>query len=86
MILFYKVEISPLWQQKKIREFCEEKGIHVTAYSPLGAKGMLWGTNNVMECQVLKEIAAARGKSMAQVYIHTYIHTYIHPHVSVFTN
>jgi len=66
MILFYKVEISPLWQQKRIREFCEEKGIHVTAYSPLGAKGMLWGTNNVMECQVLKEIAAARGKSIAQ--------------------
>lgn len=62
-----QVEISPLWQQKKIREFCEEKGIHVTAYSPLGAKGMLWGTNNVMECQVLKEIAAARGKSMAQM-------------------
>ncbi|XP_034921430.1 (1S)-1,7-diacetoxy-luvungin A aldo-keto reductase [Populus alba] len=62
-----QVEISPLWQQKKIREFCEEKGIHVTAYSPLGAKGMLWGTNNVMECQVLKEIAAARGKSMAQI-------------------
>jgi hypothetical protein len=27
---------------------------------------MLWGTNNVMECQVLKEIAAARGKSIAQ--------------------
>ncbi|KAG6736117.1 hypothetical protein POTOM_061181 [Populus tomentosa] len=62
-----QVEISPLWQQKKIRDFCEEKGIHVTAYSPLGAKGMLWGTNNVMECQVLKEIAAARGKSMAQI-------------------
>ncbi|KAJ6919093.1 hypothetical protein NC651_013142 [Populus alba x Populus x berolinensis] len=63
-----QVEMSPLWQQKKIREFCEEKGIHVTAYSPLGAKGMLWGTNNVMECQLLKEIAAARGKSMAQVH------------------
>ncbi|KAI5588205.1 hypothetical protein POPTR_005G097000v4 [Populus trichocarpa] len=62
-----QVEISPLWQQKRIREFCEEKGIHVTAYSPLGAKGMLWGTNNVMECQVLKEIAAARGKSIAQM-------------------
>ncbi|XP_061972018.1 non-functional NADPH-dependent codeinone reductase 2-like [Populus nigra] len=62
-----QVEISPLWQQKKIREFCEEKGIHVTAYSPLGAKGTLWGTNNVMECQVLKEIAAARGKSIAQI-------------------
>ncbi|XP_011022105.1 PREDICTED: non-functional NADPH-dependent codeinone reductase 2-like isoform X2 [Populus euphratica] len=62
-----QVEISPLWQQKKIREFCKEKGIHVTAYSPLGAKGMSWGTNNVMECQVLKEIAAARGKSMAQI-------------------
>ncbi|KAG5550526.1 hypothetical protein RHGRI_015479 [Rhododendron griersonianum] len=31
-----QVEISPLWQQKKLRKFCEEKGIHVTAYSSLG--------------------------------------------------
>ncbi|CAK7355460.1 unnamed protein product [Dovyalis caffra] len=62
-----QVELSPLWQQKKTRDFCEAKDIHVTAYAPLGAKGMLWGTNKVMDCEVLKEIAAARGKSIGQI-------------------
>ncbi|KAF8398864.1 hypothetical protein HHK36_014728 [Tetracentron sinense] len=62
-----QVEMNPLWQQKKLREFCKEKGIHITAYSPLGAKGAPWGTNQVMECEVLKEIAKARGKTVAQV-------------------
>ncbi|KAH9745917.1 Deoxymugineic acid synthase 1 [Citrus sinensis] len=62
-----QVELNPVWQQKKLRDFCEKKGIHITAYSPLGAKGTVWGTNRVMECQVLKEIANAKGKSVAQV-------------------
>ncbi|KAA8532402.1 hypothetical protein F0562_032429 [Nyssa sinensis] len=62
-----QVEISPLWQQKKLRKFCEEKGIHVTAYSPLGARGTIWGSNKVMDCEVLKEIADAKGKTIAQV-------------------
>ncbi|PON83764.1 Aldo/keto reductase [Trema orientale] len=62
-----QVEMNPVWQQKKLREFCKEKGIHITAYSPLGGKGTPWGTNRVMECEVLKEIAGAKGKSVAQV-------------------
>ncbi|GMY18116.1 non-functional NADPH-dependent codeinone reductase 2-like [Fagus crenata] len=62
-----QVEMNPLWQQKRLREFCEEKGILITAYSPLGGKGTPWGTNRVMECDVLKEIADAKGKTIAQV-------------------
>ncbi|KAK9277677.1 hypothetical protein L1049_007224 [Liquidambar formosana] len=62
-----QVEMSPLWQQKQLREFCDAKGIHVTAYAPLGARGTLWGTNAVMDCELLKEIAEARGKTTAQV-------------------
>lgn len=62
-----QVEMNPLWHQKKLREFCEEKGIHITAYSPLGARGTLWGANEVMDCEVLKQIAKAKGKSVAQV-------------------
>ncbi|KAJ9708653.1 hypothetical protein PVL29_000600 [Vitis rotundifolia] len=62
-----QVEMNPLWQQKKLREFSAEKGIHITAYSPLGARGTPWGGDRVMECQVLKEIAQARGKTIAQV-------------------
>ncbi|RWW20233.1 hypothetical protein GW17_00015671 [Ensete ventricosum] len=39
----------------------------VCAYSPLGAKGTHWGQNWVMDCGVLKDIAAAKGKTLAQV-------------------
>ncbi|CAL5396874.1 unnamed protein product [Camellia sinensis] len=62
-----QVEVNPVWQQKKLREFCEKKGIHVTAYSPLGASGTRWGNNRVMDCETLKEIADTKGKTVAQV-------------------
>ncbi|RWR79538.1 non-functional NADPH-dependent codeinone reductase 2 [Cinnamomum micranthum f. kanehirae] len=53
---------------KKLRDLCASKGIYVTAYSPLGAKGTTWGGSHVMESEVLKEIAEARGKTVAQVF------------------
>jgi diketogulonate reductase-like aldo/keto reductase len=59
--------MSPVWQQKKLREFCKANGIVLTAFSPLGAIGCSWGTNHVMENEVLQEIAKARGKTVAQV-------------------
>ncbi|KAK8529487.1 hypothetical protein V6N12_060268 [Hibiscus sabdariffa] len=62
-----QVEMNPLWQQKKLREFCRAKGIFLTAYSPLGAIGTFYGSNRVMECEVLKEIAKAKGKIVAQI-------------------
>ncbi|XP_010043911.2 non-functional NADPH-dependent codeinone reductase 2 [Eucalyptus grandis] len=62
-----QVEMNPLWQQQKLRKFCKEKGVHITAFSPLGAKGTFWGTNRVMECEVLQEIAKGKGKTHAQV-------------------
>lgn len=62
-----QVEMNPLWQQKKLREFAKEKGIHITAYSPLGGKGAIWGSNLVMDCEVLKQIANEKGKTVAQV-------------------
>ncbi|WCJ33694.1 NAD(P)-linked oxidoreductase superfamily protein [Euphorbia peplus] len=62
-----QVEMNPCWQQKNLRTYCDEKGIHITAYSPLGGKGTPWGTNRVMECQILKDIAIAKGKTLAQV-------------------
>ncbi|MED6215991.1 hypothetical protein PIB30_003191 [Stylosanthes scabra] len=63
-----QVELNPAWQQKNLREFCKGKGIVVTAYSPLGSKESLyWGTNDVMESEVLKQIADAHTKSVAQV-------------------
>ncbi|GMY26718.1 non-functional NADPH-dependent codeinone reductase 2-like isoform X2 [Fagus crenata] len=62
-----QVEMNPVWQQKKLIEFCKANGIIVTAFSPLGAKGSSWGTNDVMDNEALKEIAKARGKTVAQV-------------------
>ncbi|CAL9148530.1 non-functional NADPH-dependent codeinone reductase 2-like [Musa acuminata AAA Group] len=62
-----QVEVNPIWQQRKLRDFCSEKGIHVSAYSPLGAIGVFWGSNEVMECEEVKRIAQSVGKSIAQV-------------------
>ncbi|KAF7806713.1 NAD(P)H-dependent 6'-deoxychalcone synthase-like [Senna tora] len=62
-----QVEMNPSWQQKKLIEYCKTKGIIITAYSPLGAKGASWGTNEVMESPFLKHIAESHSKSVAQV-------------------
>ncbi|KAJ4713846.1 Aldo/keto reductase [Melia azedarach] len=62
-----QVEMNPTWHQKKLREFCKEKGIHVTAYSPLGAYKDMWGHKSIMESNVLEEIAKAKGKTKAQI-------------------
>ncbi|XWS34383.1 hypothetical protein CRYUN_Cryun21dG0034300 [Craigia yunnanensis] len=62
-----QVEMNPLWQQKKLREFCKAKGIHVIAYSPLGASNTKWGDNRILDCDVLEEIAKAKGKTPAQI-------------------
>ncbi|KAL3502137.1 hypothetical protein ACH5RR_036586 [Cinchona calisaya] len=61
-----QVELNPVWQQKKLIEFCKAKGIHITAYSPLGANNTQWGDNRVMNSDVLGEIAKARRKTNAQ--------------------
>ncbi|KAF8714868.1 hypothetical protein HU200_027402 [Digitaria exilis] len=58
-----QVELNPSWQQQKLIEFCKEKGIHVTAYSPLGGQYR----SKVLQSKVLDEIAQARGKSVAQI-------------------
>ncbi|GJN27473.1 hypothetical protein PR202_gb15501 [Eleusine coracana subsp. coracana] len=61
-----QVELNPSWQQKKLIEFCKNKGIHVAAYSPLGGQ-RITDMNPVRHSDVLEEIAKARGKSVAQV-------------------
>lgn len=62
-----QVEMNPVWQQRKLREYCAEKGIHVAAYSPLGGQNWSGDGNAVLDSEVLAEIAKARGKSVAQV-------------------
>ncbi|KAF9671239.1 hypothetical protein SADUNF_Sadunf12G0026700 [Salix dunnii] len=62
-----QVEMNVAWQQKKLLEFCKEKGIHVSAWSPLGANGASWGSLAVMKSPILEEIAAAKVKIVAQI-------------------
>ncbi|KAL0355000.1 UNVERIFIED_CONTAM: Deoxymugineic acid synthase 1 [Sesamum radiatum] len=62
-----RVELNVAWQQQKLIEFCKDKGIHVCAFSPLGAYGFHWGTNAVMDSPILKDIATAKDKTVAQV-------------------
>lgn len=77
------MEVNPCWQQKKLIDFCEANGIFVVGYAALGAVGTFYGTNRVMESDVLKQIAKERGKTVAQVYSYlVFIHgLYIYPYV-----
>ncbi|XP_047318982.1 deoxymugineic acid synthase 1-B-like [Impatiens glandulifera] len=62
-----QVELNPVWQQHKLREYCKSKNILLEAFSPLGSCGSQWGTNKIVGCNVIGEIAKAKGKSVAQV-------------------
>ncbi|XP_054819237.1 non-functional NADPH-dependent codeinone reductase 2-like [Prosopis cineraria] len=62
-----QVEMNPTCQQKELREYCKERGILITAYSPLGAPGTRWGNNRILDNEILIDIAKSHGKSVAQV-------------------
>jgi glycerol 2-dehydrogenase (NADP+) len=59
-----QIENHPLLPQQEIVDFCKEKGIHVTAYSPLGSTGSpLFGD------EVVKEVAGKHGVGAACVLL-----------------
>ncbi|XP_022767602.1 NADPH-dependent aldo-keto reductase, chloroplastic-like isoform X2 [Durio zibethinus] len=62
-----QVECHPVWQQAKLRAFCESKGIHITGYSPLGSPGTETVKTQVLKNTVLNMVAEKLGKSPAQV-------------------
>ncbi|MDV6376168.1 2,5-didehydrogluconate reductase DkgB [Deinococcus arenicola] len=55
-----QVEIHPYLQNRKLAEFAQQEGIHLTSYMTLAV-------GKVMEDDVLKDIAKAHGSSPAQV-------------------
>eukprot|EP00253_Pinus_taeda_P002086 PITA_02086 len=64
-----QVEMHPLWQQQKLRDYCSKVNIHVSAWSPLGGPPNAQGSNGVIDNPVIKEIAEKYGKTTAQVRI-----------------
>lgn len=59
-----QVELHPYLAQPQLLKFCESKGIHLTAYSPLGSQG----SDLLTDSTVLK-IAKDKGVDAGQVLI-----------------
>jgi alcohol dehydrogenase (NADP+) len=69
-----QVELHPLLQQRALLDFCKKEAILVTAYSPLGSgdrSSAMKGANepNMMDLQILKDIAKERNATVAQIMI-----------------
>ncbi|XP_057868588.2 NADPH-dependent aldo-keto reductase, chloroplastic-like [Cryptomeria japonica] len=64
-----QVEMHPMWQQNRLREYCSKHKIHVSAWSPLGAPNNPWGSNSLMDNPLIQEIAQKHGKTRAQVIL-----------------
>lgn len=69
-----QIELHPYLQQPEMLEFCEEAGIVVTAYSPLGSRDRPErlkeeGEPILLEEPVIEDIAEKRGATPAQVLI-----------------
>ncbi|KAK9715949.1 hypothetical protein RND81_06G200900 [Saponaria officinalis] len=63
-----QVECHPMWQQSKLRQFCNAKGIHLSGYSPLGSQSPQAKKNGgLLANPVLCLVAEKLGKSPAQV-------------------
>ncbi|KAF7980127.1 hypothetical protein HWV62_39555 [Athelia sp. TMB] len=62
-----QIEAHPYLPQDALLEYCNDKNIHVTAYSPLGNN--LVGLPKLTEHEKVKEIATRLGATTAQVLI-----------------
>jgi len=66
-----QVECHPYLPQKELKTFCESKGISITAYTPLGAKGHEGnvGKPAILDDPKVATIGKKYGKSPAQVLL-----------------
>lgn len=59
-----QIENHLLLPQQEIVEFCQDKGIHVTAYSPLGSSG-----SPLLQLPVVQSIAERKGVPPAVILL-----------------
>lgn len=68
-----QVESHPYLAQKQLLEFCREKGIPLTAYSPLGNPGSAYNNNpnkkNILEDPLVTKLAKKYKKTAGQILI-----------------
>eukprot|EP00164_Ancoracysta_twista_P000163 GFYU01000236.1.p1 GENE.GFYU01000236.1~~GFYU01000236.1.p1 ORF type:complete len:318 (+),score=125.84 GFYU01000236.1:84-1037(+) len=68
-----QVELTPYLPQSELVEYCQSKGIALTAYSPLGAPGLKVTkgekTHQLLEESVVTGLATKYNKSPAQILI-----------------
>ncbi|KAF5600611.1 Aldo keto reductase [Fusarium pseudoanthophilum] len=57
-----QIEMHPYWQTKKLLSFCQSKGIHCMAYSPLASQD-----SALYDEPLLSQIASTKGKTQQQI-------------------
>lgn len=71
-----QIENHPLLPQQEIVDFCRERGIHITAYSPLGSTGSPLMKNEIVT-QIAKEAAVPPGTVLLSYHSKILTHSHI---------